>query len=242
MIVVMPMAGRGSRFSNKGYTTPKPLIEVAGKPMYEWALQSLKGLEVRLLIVITLKEHENKFGISNRLSQIWNGQFQLISIDDVTEGQLCTVLAAEKLINVDEDILIISSDTLVVSEIYKDIQNNKKGLNGLISVMNLPGEQWSFAKTNENGIVTEVAEKMRISDHASTGMYYFSNGKEFTEFGKKMILENKRTKGEFYVIPVYNELITHQKMVGISVANEMWDMGTPEAKEIFEKKLENGKN
>ena len=238
----MPMAGRGSRFSNKGYTTPKPLIEVAGKPMYEWALQSLNGLEVRLLIVITLKELENKFGISYRLSQVWNGQFQLISIDDVTEGQLCTVLAAEKLINVDEDILIISSDTLVVSEISKDIQNNTKGLNGLISVMNLPGEQWSFAKTNDKGIVTEVAEKMRISDHASTGMYYFSNGKEFTEFGKKMILENKRTKGEFYVIPVYNELIAHNKMIGITIAKEMWDMGTPEAKEIFEKKLENEKN
>jgi len=242
MIVVMTMAGRGSRFSNKGYTTPKPLIEVAGKPMYEWALQSLIGLEVRLLIVITLKEHENKFGISNRLAQIWNGQFQLVSIDDVTEGQLCTVLAAEELINVDEDILIISSDTLVVSELSKDIQNNKKSLNGLISVMNLPGEQWSFAKTNDKGIVTKVAEKMRISDHASTGMYYFSNGKEFTEFGKKMILENKRTKGEFYVIPVYNEFITHQKIVGISVANEMWDMGTPESKEIFEKKLESEKN
>jgi NDP-sugar pyrophosphorylase family protein len=242
MIVVMPMAGRGSRFSSKGFAKPKPLIEVAGKPMFEWALQSLKGLEVRLLIVIALKDHEYNFEISKKLSQIWIGQFQLITIEGVTEGQLCTVLTAEELINRDEGVLIISSDTMVVSEIAKDIQNIKKGVKGLISVLNLPGEQWSFAKTNLEGIVTEVAEKKRISDHASTGMYYFSSGEEFIKFGKKMILENKRTNGEFYIIPVYNELIAHQKIVGISFANEMWDMGTPEAKEIFEVKLRNEKD
>jgi len=80
----------------------------------------------------------------------------------------------------------------------------------------------------------EVAEKKRISDHASTGIYYFSDGKQLCELADAMIAADERTRGEFYVIPVYQKLINRGEKITLSFATEMWDMGTPEAKEKFE--------
>ena len=125
------------------------------------------------------------------------------------------------------------SDTLVLGSLYSDAQVLK--WDGLISVANLPGEQWSFAKTNGRGEVEEVTEKVRISDHASTGQYYFRRGKDLVKFGLEMIEKKEKTRGEYYVIPVYRKMIEAGLTIGISEAKEMWDLGTPDAKLFFEK-------
>ncbi len=230
----MPMAGRGSRYAQSEFTDPKPLISVAGKPMFEWALKSIGEIEVSKLIVVSLVEHELKYGLRERLNNLWTGSFELILLENVTAGQLCTVLAASHLLDTDEDVLIISSDTLVISNLEKDIRDKSDKVAGIISVMNMPGDNWSFAKTNENGDVIEVAEKIRISDHASTGIYYFAKGSTLLHYGEQLVRQDRRTKGEFYIMPLYQDLIASGHRIQLSTASEMWDMGTPDAKSIFE--------
>ncbi|MDQ6761436.1 MAG: glycosyltransferase family 2 protein [Bacteroidota bacterium] len=237
MTVVVPMAGRGSRYGEKGYNIPKPLIEIEGKQMFLWALESLANIAYEKIIFIALKQHEQQFTISKLLNENLKKSFQLVLIDEVTEGQLCTVLKAKEFINKDDDLLIIASDTLIRSNIGKDIQNKDGQTKGIISVINLPGDRWSFAKADKNGSVSEVAEKVRISDHASTGIYYFSKAGDFFYEGEMIIKSQEKTKGEYYIIPVYQKFIEKKEKVKISIADEMWDMGTPEAKEIFENHL-----
>jgi dTDP-glucose pyrophosphorylase len=234
MKVVMPMAGRGSRYSNEGYKTPKPLIEIHGKPMFAWALESLKKTDVSELLLVALREHAISYGLQGLVDKYCPYNSKLLLIDDVTEGQLCTVLVAEKHIDTNEDVLIVASDTLVESGIDIDIRTKDDDCKGLISVADMPGESWSFAKTDVKGNVVEVAEKKRISDNASTGLYYFSNGSDLVSFGKAIIETNERTRGEFYVIPVYQKMISAGCKIQLSIANMMWDMGTPEAKKRFE--------
>jgi UDP-N-acetylglucosamine diphosphorylase / glucose-1-phosphate thymidylyltransferase / UDP-N-acetylgalactosamine diphosphorylase / glucosamine-1-phosphate N-acetyltransferase / galactosamine-1-phosphate N-acetyltransferase len=236
MIVVIPMAGRGSRYSDRGYQTPKPLIEVAGKPMVLWALKSLEGLPVSKYIFVVLKEHEEKFNVKKLVSDFAGKKSQFVLIDDITEGQLCTVLEAKESIDTDEDVLIASSDTFVLGDLNVDIENTD--WDGIISVANLPGDRWSFAKTNDRGEVIQVTEKVRISNNASTGLYYFRKGRCLVDFASRMITNKEKTRGEYYVIPVYEKMIEAGLRVGISVAREMWDMGTPEAKAAFEKKFQ----
>ena len=161
----------------------------------------------------------------------------MLTIPDVTEGQLCTVLTAKEEIYREEEILIIASDSYIISDIGNHIKNNPANSQGLISVINLPGDRYSFARTDDNNNVIEVAEKTRISDHASTGIYYFSNGKNFVDIGESMISNKEKTKGEYYVIPVYQKMIDRGDIVRISRAKEMWDLGTPAAKKIFENKF-----
>lgn len=235
MIVIVPMAGRGSRYATQGYETPKPLIEVAGKPMVLWALESLKGISVSKYIIVALKEHEEHFGIQQLITNYISGNVEFVWLDQVTEGQLCTVLAAKNLLDPNEDLLIASSDTLVQGNLGNDITNSN--WDGVISVANLPGEQWSFARTDSAGKVVEVAEKKRISDHASTGLYYFRKASMLIEHGERMINNLEKTRGEYYVIPVYQKMIQAGCSIGISNASAMWDMGTPEAKANFEKYL-----
>ena len=237
MIVVVPMAGKGSRYSEKGYNMPKPLIKVAGKPMFLWALKSLEDIEYEKLIFIALKQHEQQYQISKSLNKYVEKSFELVLIDEVTEGQLCTVLKAKEFFKMDDDLLIIASDSFIKSKIGNDIVNKDPYTKGIISVINLPGDKWSFAKVDKEGNVTEVAEKCRISDHASTGLYYFSNPGDFLSASDRIIQYKEKTKGEYYVIPVYQKLIEKKEKIKISIASEMWDMGTPEAKEIFENYL-----
>jgi dTDP-glucose pyrophosphorylase len=229
MKVIVPMAGRGSRFKNVGEMTPKPLIPVLGKPMLYWALKSIDGIEYSQLVFIALKEHEVNFGLKTLLHELYGNNVTLILIDEVTEGQLCTVLAAEEHLNSSEDILITSSDTFVKSKIGEHISRKADDCAGLISVANLPGDRWSFAKVDETGRVTEVAEKRRISNYASTGLYYFANGYDFLTEAKRIIENKEKTQGEYYVIPVYQKLIERGLKIEISLADEVYDMGTPES-------------
>lgn len=229
MKVVMPMAGRGSRFADTAGTTPKPLISVMGRPMVAWALKSIEDVPFSQIIFIALKEHDEKFQVEKILSSAMERPFELLLLDGVTEGQLCTVLEGKSHINTDEDLLIISSDTYVISDIGKHIAQRGRDCSGLISVATLPGNQWSFAQTDEKGNVIRVAEKERISDFASTGLYYFSNGRIFVERAEEVISRGERTKNEFYVIPLYQKYIDRGEVIGISLAKQMFDMGNPEA-------------
>jgi dTDP-glucose pyrophosphorylase len=227
MKVIVPMAGRGSRFKNVGEMTPKPLIPVLGKPMLYWALKSIDGIEYSQLVFIALKEHEVNFGLKTLLHELYGNNVTLILIDEVTEGQLCTVLAAEEHLNSSEDILITSSDTFVKSKIGEHISRKADDCAGLISVADLPGNRWSFAKVDDTGRVVEVAEKRRISNYASTGLYYFANGYDFLTEAKRIIENKEKTQGEYYVIPVYQKFIERGLKVEISLADEVYDMGTP---------------
>jgi dTDP-glucose pyrophosphorylase len=227
------MAGSGSRFAGHGLSTPKPLIEAAGQPMVFWALKSLERLPISQYIFVVLSEHERAYPLASLLcSRVPNAR--IIAIDKVTEGQLCTVLAARDFINTGEDLLVASCDTYVVSNLADDIAGRDPECRGILSVADMPGDRWSFARTDESGRVVEVTEKLRISNHASTGLYYFSNGREFIEVADGLISRGQRTRGEYYVMPVYQKYIDRGWRVDISPAVEMWDMGTPDSLEIFE--------
>jgi NDP-sugar pyrophosphorylase family protein len=229
MNVIMPMAGRGSRFENSSYKLPKPLIEVNGIPMFIHALRSLQNVAFHQIIFIALREHEVQFELSSIIKKFVTNHYKLVLIPEVTQGQLCTVLEGKEYIDNDNDLLIISSDTIVISNIGRDIKNRKADCKGLISVHTMEGEQWSFAQTDAFGRVVKVAEKVRISDNASTGLYYFSNGKDFVARAEKMIASKHTTKGEYYVIPLYQQYIDDKEFIGLSKSSQMWDMGTPAA-------------
>jgi NDP-sugar pyrophosphorylase family protein len=231
------MAGRGSRLIGHQGDIPKPFLMVGGRPMLAWAMKSLENVAYSQIVIIMLREHAEKYGVENHLEQLSDERQKLILLDHVTEGQLCTVLAARDLINTDEDVLVSSSDTYVVSNLAQDIISRHKECHGIISVANQPGDRWSFVRTDDTGRVIEVAEKHRISNHASTGMYYFSNGRELVNTAEEMIEKQEKTRGEYYVIPVYQKYIERRWQVATSVAQEMWDMGTPDALTMFEKHL-----
>lgn len=241
MNLIIPMAGRGSRFVNSGTTLPKPLIPIKGKPMLFWALQSLKDFSFSQIIFIVLTDHEKKFKVSEELKRHVRSPFKIIFINEVTDGQLSTTLAAKKYIDTDEDILIVPSDTFVKSDLMEDIKNKFDDTQGIISVANVPGDSWSFARIDGNRRVVEVSEKVRISEFASTGLYYFSNGHHFVQLANMVISNCEKVQEEYYVSSVYKKYIEFGCRIDVSLADEMWDMGTPKSLKMFEKHLDDNR-
>jgi len=236
--VVVPMAGRGRRFAERGVGTPKPLVEVAGRPMVLWALDSLEGLRFSEIVFVVLAEHEERYGLSGLLTD-WAGArpSAVVTVDDVTEGQLCTVLEARDRMDADDDVLVASCDTYVRSDLGVDVGAAGPAVRGLISTAPMPGDHWSFARTDETGRVVEVAEKVRISDEASTGLYWFAHGSEFLGAADAVVANGRRMGGEFYVIQVYEHYLREGLRVELSNAREVWDMGTPEGAAAFEQRI-----
>ncbi len=239
MIIVIPMSGFGTRFKNIGITTPKPIIDVKGKWMLDWSLKSLDLSRAGKIIFIIYPEHENEYGISAKLKEKY-GEKCVCLFDPSPTGAASTVLVAKQYIDTDEDIVVKDCDGYIVSHINDTIEKNMdSGIDGILSTTNMPGDRFSFARLDENGYVCEVAEKRRISDHIITGMYYFRHGSDFVKYAEKMIAENKRVKNEFYIAPVYEEMIKDGKKIIIDEAEKLWDLGTPETLQYF---LENFKD
>jgi dTDP-glucose pyrophosphorylase len=228
--IVIPMAGLGSRFANVGYKLPKPLIDVVGKPMIQVVVENL-NINAHYIFV-AMKEHVDKYDIEKTVKEITGDNYTIVTIDGLTEGSACTVLTARDIINNDNPMMLINSDQYLEWDAYEFLVA-AQGVDGLISVFEADHPKWSYAKTDDNGYVTEVAEKKVISNLATTGLYYFAKGSQFVRCADTMIAKNIRTNNEFYNCPIYNEAILEGAVVKTHMCAKMWGIGTPEDLEVF---------
>ena len=226
MNVLIPMAGAGSRFEKAGYTFPKPLIDVNGRPMIQVVVDNLNFESNH--IFITQTEHRKKYNLDTLLKLI-APSVNIIDVNGVTEGAACTTLLAKDLINNDNPLIIANSDQLVEwnsSEFMYKMQ--EQDVDAGILTFNSTHPKWSFAKVDEYGYVTEVAEKNPISDIATVGIYYWKRGSDYVKFAEQMIENNIRVNNEFYVCPVFNQAIAAGLKIKTFNIEKMYGLGTPE--------------
>jgi HAD superfamily hydrolase (TIGR01509 family) len=229
--IIIPMAGAGSRFEQAGYTFPKPLIDVEGKPMIQVVVENLNM--VANFIFIVQKSHRIKYNLDTLLNII-APNCKIIEVDGLTEGAACTALLAKDLINNDNPLFFANSDQFVSWDsnefMYKMQETDCDG--GIVTFESIH-PKWSFAKVNEFGLVTEVAEKNPISNMATVGFYYWKHGSDFVKYAEQMIEKNIRVNNEFYVCPVFNQAIEGGKSIRTFEVNKMWGLGTPEDLKYF---------
>lgn len=235
--IVIPMAGLGSRFAKAGYVDPKPLIPVHGVEMIRLVISNLAPRRPHRFVFICQRAHVAAYGLRERLAR-WAPNGAIVELDGLTEGAACTVLAARAHIDADRPLMIANSDQWVDVRIdtYLD-EMDRRDLDGLIMTMTASDPKWSFAKTDRAGLVTEVAEKRPISDEATVGIYNFRRGGDFVAAAERMIADEERVNGEFYVAPVYNRLVAAGRRIGIhNVGSEldgMYGLGIPSDLDAF---------
>jgi HAD superfamily hydrolase (TIGR01509 family) len=234
--VLIPMAGAGSRFEQAGYTFPKPLIEVRNKPMIQVVIENL-NLEANYIYVVQ-KSHREKYNLDTLLNLLTPG-CKIVETDGLTEGAACTALLAKEYINNNNPLFFANSDQFVEWDSNEFMYKmNETDADGGIVTFTATHPKWSFAKVNDNGLVTEVAEKNPISSTATVGYYYWKHGSDFVKYAEEMINNNIRVNNEFYVCPVFNQAIQDAKEIRIFNASGMWGLGTPEDLKYY---LENHK-
>ena len=224
--VLIPMAGAGSRFEAAGYTFPKPLIEVRNKPMIQVVVENL-NIDANYIYVVQ-KSHRNKYNLDTLLNLLTPG-CKIVEVDGITEGAACTALLAKEYINNDNPLFFANSDQFVEWDsnefMYKMQETDADG--GIVT-FNATHPKWSFAKVDEQGLVTEVAEKNPISDIATVGYYYWKYGSDFVKYAEQMINKDIRVNNEFYVCPVFNQAIEAGLQIRTFNTEGMWGLGTPE--------------
>jgi len=233
MNILIPMAGAGSRFQKAGYTFPKPLIEVNGKPMIQLVVENL-NIDARHIFVVQ-KEHYDKYNLKHLLGLISPG-CKIVQVDGMTEGAACTTLLAKEFIDNDEPLVFANSDQFLdwdSNEFMYSMEADE--VDGGMLTFTATHPKWSFAKLDEEGFVSEVAEKKPISDVATAGIYYWKHGSDYVKYAEQMIENDVRFNNEFYVCPVFNEALQDGKKIKTFHFDGMWGIGTPEDLDYFNK-------
>lgn len=233
--VVIPAAGLGSRFSAAGYAKPKPFIDVLGEPMIEHVIRNVtpSGAEVHLLL-----RGEHVLAERRLVDNFIDRAYMIHEVEKTTEGTACTLLLARAHFDDDRPVLVANSDQLVDFSVDAFIRDcASRALDGSILVFRDPTQnpKWSFARVNNDGLVTEVAEKKPISDLATVGIYLFRRGSDFVAAAVDMIARNDRVNNEFYTCPVYNYMIAAGLKIGVYEIPQsaMHGLGTPEDLEAY---------
>ncbi len=235
MQIVITMAGLGSRFKKAGYTVPKYMIPAFDKTLFEWSMESLKGYDMpgNTCIFIVRKEDDASSFIKEKCASIGVNDVHVIEIDYLTDGQATTAMLAKDIWDKNDSLMIYNIDTYVEANELKseDIEGE-----GYIPCFHADGDHWSFCKLDETGKVTEVREKVRISDNCTLGAYYFKTCALYEKlYNEYYSSDEKLEKGEKYVAPLYNYMIEKGGDVRISIVDydKVHVLGTPEELNAF---------
>lgn len=230
--LIMPMGGLGSRFASEGYQTPKPLIEVDGMPMFKKAISSIDKDLIEKVTIIIRKESQEKFLLKEEiLKQIPTAA--VVIIEKLTGGATETVLEASDLISEKDHLLIMDCDLWFKSRAYMKevtrIIEDKSSVDGLLLTFESDSPKYSYAKLDDEGFVSQTAEKKVISRNAIAGAYFFSSSRDFLNAAKNLVQrglteENK----EYYISPLFNEIIKSGGKVKAVEVEEYYSFGTPE--------------
>lgn len=233
--IVVPMCGEGRQFAERGYTFPKPLVEIEGQPLVEHVVRSLTPTGAHRFIFICRAEHVSGYALGNVLELLAPG-CRVVTVTKPTAGALCSVLLALEHLPHDGELLVANADQCVDVSIDRFLNSARAGQwDGYLMTFPNTHPRWSYARTEGDHVVA-VAEKQPISRHATVGLYYFRRGRDFVAGAERMLVKNASIGGEFYVAPVYNELVLRQQRIGIFPidASQMHGLGTPEEVERYQ--------
>ena len=224
--ILLPIAGNGKRFSDVGYALPKPLIfiEEERKTILQKSMESV-NIEDANLIFIVRQEHINEFALDEFLKDKFGQEVNIIPVDYETEGAVCSCLLAEKYINNDDPLVIFTPDCYFEPRFDANIVDSV--YDGVVAVFSSNSNAHSYVILNEEGFVTNAAEKEVISNNAVGGLYFYKRGNDFVKYANQMIEENRKVKGEYYICPVYNFFIKDGKKIGIDKNSKHVILGTP---------------
>lgn len=232
--IIMPMAGEGSRFARAGWTTPKPLIELNGVPLFQRAISSvaIEGVEMKYSFIVR-QEHIDKQHIDQLIKEILP-EAQVFSVLKTTRGAVETCLVAESAIADEDAVVVMDCDLEFRSVRYNELVARALSVpaedadGGALVSFESDNPRYSYAEIDDEGRVLRTAEKEPISSHALCGSYFFGSGKDFKRIAHQLLDDGTHGKAEFYVSLLYNYLLAEGKTVRLAPMEEYYSYGTPE--------------
>ena len=233
--LILPLAGQGSRFKMDGFSVPKPLLDINGKPMIIRAVESIPNCDKK--VFVCLNEHLQTYPLKETLLEHFSNS-QIIGIDTTTEGQACTCEIAIRNANIsdNEPILISACDNGVDYNVnkYKELEENPDIDVIVWSFTNNPTGRiyphmyaWLDVDDSNNIRYVSVKKKLEGAKHAIIGTMYFRRKDIYMKGLDSIYKNNIRTNGEYYVDNLLNPLIDMGYNVKVFEVDNYICWGTP---------------
>jgi dTDP-glucose pyrophosphorylase len=224
MNIVLTIAGGSKRFSEAGMETPKWALPFNNGVVVTEVVKGLMRMDDQnnRIFIYCLEEHKNLLS-SNLARFLSDIKVSITTTKEITSGQANSAGNCILTNGLDKEQVLIAPGDMI----FRNLEKYKFPRDeNWLAVSELPGDSWSFAQINQNGKVIRTAEKERISSFASVGLYHFRSGKQFLD----LLESGTMTKGENYIAPLYNNLITFGEVVSpIFISRQDFiDLGTPE--------------
>ncbi|PKS13030.1 hypothetical protein jhhlp_000371 [Lomentospora prolificans] len=239
--VIIPIGGIGSRFSKQGYRYPKPLINIVGRPMLLWLIDSLVFKARDTLWLAVNEDIDDEFRIGQLVAKSFtNLDFRLIRLRHQTKGAsetLYIVTQSMPASHLSRKTVSLDCDTIYWADILQDIRDMPRGHGGCFYFMDHGDKPiFSYIKTEfRHGLerIADIQEKKAITRKANTGAYVFPSAAELRVWAAHN-LDLKRDDGfelgEYYTSQVIALMIQRNvPFLGIPVKNADFScVGTPE--------------
>lgn len=216
MKVLILMAGTHPSFEQAGYGFPRNLVQAMGKPLLQHVVENLQPIQILGAEICALvnRDEDRRFH-TGRVLKLLNPAISVKRVEGKTAGALCTALLGIDHIDPEQPLIITNGDIVMDCDLSAAVAHFRAlGLDGGTITFDDIHPRWSFVKLNEEGHVVEAAEKRPISHNATTGFYYFRQGKDFLQAAFRLLLKDAHVEGSFYICPVFNEMILDQKKIG----------------------------
>lgn len=244
MKIIIPMSGIGRRFLDAGYTDPKPLIHVEGKPIIQHVAELFKGETEFIYICNDMHLRETDM---RRVLETITPRCRIYEVSvDHRRGPVDAVLQIAALEVHDNDEIIVSYCDYGTEWDYEEFKRQIRyhHLDGCIACYKgfhphmLGSDNYAFVRVQDNQEFLEIREKQpftenKMNEFASNGTYYFRSGLLVKKYFQKLIDYNISTHGEFYVSMVYNLMKEDGLRIRVFEIEKMLQWGTPKDLEEY---------
>ncbi len=223
--LIMPMAGRGSRFSAAGVSVPKPLVDLAGRPFFWWAVESVqRATLVDEIIFVILEEHQIQHQLGDIIRSFYP-QAKIRAISDVTSGSAETALLGAEWTRPNHPIAVNDCDHAFIAGDLDTCVANLAHESAALLTFRSDRPSYSFAKLDPAGQVIGTVEKEVASNFAIAGCYLFASTSLFAEVYEAY--KRDCPYSELFISGMYNLILEQGGKVGLHVLEEHFPFGTP---------------
>lgn len=236
--IVLPMAGRGSRFANAGFVTPKPLIPVDGEPMFLHALRSFDGISAdKAHTIVIREEHDKQYGLREQLKRHLP-EANIVMTNETPIGATKDALRSSPHLRPDDVVVVMDCDFRFSSQAYNEmaerVLRNELGIAAGLLTFTSTDPRYSFAETDDDGYVIRTAEKQAISNRAIWGAYFFGRADTLMEAGEELLRQPlSEAMKEYYISFLYNLILAKGGKVLAAPVDEYASFGTPEELDAY---------
>lgn len=242
MRYLIPIAAPETMFPREDYHFPKPQIEIDGSPMIARVIDNLAAGDAEALFVFVVRAEDcREFSLDRTLQLSTPGDCRLIQLQRPAQGAACSALMAIDEIDDDEPLVIANGDQILDCDLAAAFADFRaRDLDAGVITFESVHPRWSYVRVDDEGLVTEAAEKKVISRTAIAGLYYFRRGRDFVACAQDMILNDRSVDGKFFIAPTLNEAILSGLKVGAYTipAAAYHSLYSPQRLELYERELQ----